>query len=188
MADHEFFGTGSFAPGTEADHVIQRAQLDSAIAEAKNRASHTGTQLMVTISDAQSYVDGRIGSVLDIGGAPETLDTLNELAAALNDDANFAAAVTGQISGLDTRIDALEADTGIVSHKQDVGDGAVSVFTITHNFALGDPLDVDVVVRRKSDGQRVFPVDKAATANTVTVDFGSAVPAVNSYRVICTPL
>jgi len=35
-----------------------------------------------------------------VASAPANLDTLNELAAALNDDANFAATVTGQIAAL----------------------------------------------------------------------------------------
>lgn len=37
------------------------------------------------------------GSVL-LDGAPSALDTLNELAAAINDDANFASTVTTSIS------------------------------------------------------------------------------------------
>lgn len=39
-----------------------------------------------------------------IGGAPGALDTLNELAAALNDDANFAGSVTNELATLDTRV------------------------------------------------------------------------------------
>jgi ABC-type transporter Mla subunit MlaD len=39
-----------------------------------------------------------------IGGAPGALDTLNELAAALNDDANFAGTVTNELATLDTLV------------------------------------------------------------------------------------
>lgn len=40
----------------------------------------------------EAYVMARINEVID--GAPAALDTLNELAAAINDDANFASTVT----------------------------------------------------------------------------------------------
>ena len=43
-----------------------------------------------------SDVDAKIAALVD--SAPETLDTLNELAAALGDDPNFAATITNQIT------------------------------------------------------------------------------------------
>jgi len=44
----------------------------------------------------QSYVDTEIASLVD--SAPATLDTLNELAAALGDDANFSTTITNSIA------------------------------------------------------------------------------------------
>lgn len=44
-----------------------------------------------------SEVDAKIAALVD--SAPETLDTLNELAAALGDDPNFATTITSQIAG-----------------------------------------------------------------------------------------
>jgi hypothetical protein len=44
----------------------------------------------------QSYVDTSISNL--IGGAPGALDTLNELAAAINDDASFASSVTSSLA------------------------------------------------------------------------------------------
>lgn len=41
-----------------------------------------------------------------IGGAPGALDTLNELAAALNDDANFAGTVTNELATLESSVTA----------------------------------------------------------------------------------
>lgn len=49
-----------------------------------------------------SEVDARIALVVD--AAPAALDTLNEIAAALGDDADFAGTITGQLAG--------KADTG----------------------------------------------------------------------------
>lgn len=44
----------------------------------------------------KSYVDTQVSALVD--SAPATLDTLNELAAALNDDANFATTVTNSLA------------------------------------------------------------------------------------------
>ena len=44
----------------------------------------------------QTYVDTAVNNI--IGGAPGALDTLNELAAAINDDASFASSVTTSLS------------------------------------------------------------------------------------------
>ena len=44
----------------------------------------------------EAYVVARINEVID--GAPAALDTLNELAAAINDDANFAGTITAALS------------------------------------------------------------------------------------------
>ena len=44
------------------------------------------------LDDAKAYADQKISALID--GAPALLDTLNELAAALGDDANFVTTVT----------------------------------------------------------------------------------------------
>lgn len=54
----------------------------------------------------EAYVVARINEVID--GAPAALDTLNELAAAINDDANFAGTITG---ALGTKANANEVYT-----------------------------------------------------------------------------
>ena len=51
----------------------------------------------------QSYVTTQINNVID--SAPGALNTLNELAAALGDDANFSTTVTNNIGALNTRIE-----------------------------------------------------------------------------------
>ena len=45
----------------------------------------------------EAQVSAKVSALVD--GAPETLDTLNELAAAIGDDPNFATTVTNQIAG-----------------------------------------------------------------------------------------
>ena len=48
-----------------------------------------------TLASAQSYADTAVAGI--VNSAPETLDTLNELAAALGDDPNFATTISAQI-------------------------------------------------------------------------------------------
>ena len=52
-------------------------------------------------TEAMQYTDNAISGLID--SAPGTLDTLNELAAALGDDPNFAATVTSQLTNLDNQ-------------------------------------------------------------------------------------
>jgi hypothetical protein len=53
-------------------------------------------EIDITGLATEDYVDQAVANL--VGSAPETLDTLNELAAALGDDANFATTVTTALS------------------------------------------------------------------------------------------
>jgi hypothetical protein len=57
----------------------------------------TGLQAALDAKTTESYVDTEITNL--IGGAPGALDTLNELAAAINDDASYASTITTALSG-----------------------------------------------------------------------------------------
>lgn len=76
-------------------------------------------------------VESKISELVD--SAPDTLNTLNELAAALNDDANFATTVTNQI--------ATKANSSDVYTKTE-SDGKYSLTSHTHDvYALKTALD-----------------------------------------------
>lgn len=60
------------------------------------------------LKDAKDYTDAEIAALVD--SAPELLDTLNELAAALGDDPNFATTVTNLVAGVQSAVDAVEDD------------------------------------------------------------------------------
>ena len=55
-----------------------------------------------------AFVQTAVNNLID--AAPGTLDTLNEIAAAINDDANFAVTTTAAISALQTDVDQNESD------------------------------------------------------------------------------
>ena len=81
-----FKGDGSQLTGIVADGTISgSSQVDI-----------TQTSGYTTFSSSiQTYTDDKVASLVD--SAPGTLDTLNELAAALNDDPNFSASIATSI-------------------------------------------------------------------------------------------
>ncbi len=103
-------------------------------------ASNTESGISVTYNDVgnvldfavdtatiatRAYVDSSIQAVID--AAPAALDTLNELAAAINDDANYAATVTTALSNKADKTTTVTAGTGLT------GGGTLgSSFTISH--------------------------------------------------------
>ena len=75
-----------------------QSNLDTHIADNTNPHSVTAAQVgSYTTAQTDTLVQDAINALLD--GAPDALNTLNELAAAINDDASFAASITSALSG-----------------------------------------------------------------------------------------
>ena len=74
--------------------------IDTAVLQLQGEISTARTALETEIDDTETTLrTERATAIADlIGGAPAILDTFNELAAALNDDANFAATVMASIA------------------------------------------------------------------------------------------
>ena len=68
---------------------------------ASNAAADATAKANTAESNANSYTDTQISNL--VGGAPGALDTLNELAAALDDDANYASTVTSELNNIKTK-------------------------------------------------------------------------------------
>ena len=150
-----------------------------------------------------AFVSTAVANLVDT--APGTLDTLNELAAAINDDASFASTVTTALGlkaplasptftgtvTVPTPVNNTDAATktyvdtavgsGLDKVSASVGDGTTLSYTVTHNLNTRDVL---VQVLRVASPYDVVIADiAAATANTVTVTFATA-PTSNQYRVV----
>ena len=115
-AEADAISTASTDATTKADQALvdAKAYTDTAESDAISTASTDATtkadQALVDAkaytdqaeldagSTSNSYTDTAIANLVDT--APATLDTLNELAAALGDDANFSTTVTNQIAAL----------------------------------------------------------------------------------------
>ena len=89
----------------------------------------------------QAYIDAAIAGVVDL--APETLNSLNELAAAINDDPNYFATVGAQVAELNadvvsvvTALGVAEDDTSMGSFTADVLPDASDLKAVLEAFAL----------------------------------------------------
>lgn len=74
-----------------ASAAIARTKIANPTADVSNggfKITNLGTPTSNTDASTKAYVDTSIANLID--GAPSTLDTLNEIAAAINDTANFA--------------------------------------------------------------------------------------------------
>ena len=123
------------------------------------------------------YVEAAINSL--VGGAPSTLDTLNELAAALNDDENIGASVvqnTTDIATLNaTNISAGDGLTGGGLFNANVTINVVGGNGITAN-ANDVAIDTSVVVDVSSDqtiaGAKTFTDELIVPSSAVTTAGG----------------
>lgn len=79
------------------------------------------------LNDAKAYTDTKVAALVD--SSPAALDTLNELAAALNDDANFASTVTTAL-GTKTNNTEFTAHTSNVSNPHSVTKAQVGLSNV----------------------------------------------------------
>ena len=80
---------GLTVAGTE--RISSAGAFTGSLASATTATTQSATDNSTKIATT-AYTDAAITAV--IGGAPGTLDTLNELAAAINDDASYASTLT----------------------------------------------------------------------------------------------
>jgi hypothetical protein len=129
----------------------------------------TGAQNKATTAEtnAKAYTDTKISDL--IGGAGTALDTLNELAAALGDDPNFAT----------TTANAIASKTGKAAVT--IGDGTATTFTVNHTL---NTQDVVVLIRESASPYAQVIADVEVTSVTsVKISFALA-PTSGQYRVI----
>lgn len=86
--------------------TTQKSSLVAAINEVAAAVGGAGATIddgaissLTVWSSSKTDAEIRAAAAAIVDGAPELLDTLNELAAAINDDPNFAATIAAQIGG-----------------------------------------------------------------------------------------
>ena len=101
IASSSSSGSTSANAYTDAEIATATANITTAYTTAdqtilSTAQSYTDTAEADAVTTANAYTDTAIANLVDT--APTTLDTLNELAAALGDDANFSTTVTNSIA------------------------------------------------------------------------------------------
>ena len=85
-----------------------------------NQSIKQALQALETALEAETAARGTaISSLVD--GAPALLDTLNEIAAAINDDENFVTTITNLINANETHIDNVATLTGVAKDSANLG-------------------------------------------------------------------
>ena len=169
--------------------------------------AYTDTRESAITTAYESYTSTAINNLID--GAPGLLDTLNEIAAAINDDANYFTTVTNAIAekqdtltagnGID--IDSSEnisvklgaglsfdgsgnvtvaESYGVRKFATSIGDGNTTVFQVTHSLGTRD---VAVTIYDNSTKAEVFADVIHNTDSVVTISFASA-PSSNEFRIV----
>ena len=93
-----------------------------------------------------------------VDGAPAVLDTLNELAAAINDDANFVTTITNLINDNETHIDNVATLTGVAKDSANLG--TFTGGTITDSSTIKDALQLlETAVELKAASSVVTEID-----------------------------
>ena len=111
---------------------ITVANLLSDVASTTDLGTFTGTTidnnqsikaaLQALETAIESEASNRATAISDlVDGAPAVLDTLNELAAAINDDANFVTTITNLINDNETHIDNVATLTGVAKDSANLG-------------------------------------------------------------------
>lgn len=124
--------TGVTVSGSNLELVVARGQ-DGTAAVAhdggeKAEARITRMSIEALLADANGYTDSEVAALLD--AAPGALDTLNELAAALGDDPDFATTMTNALADKVAKSHLTESDPHTQYAKEgDLGTAAGGTLT-----------------------------------------------------------
>ena len=134
-----------------------------------NKPVSTATE--TAIATAKSEAIAEVTAVID--SAPAALNTLNELAAALGDDENFAATVT---TNLALKVDSLTPITqksesytlSTLDHRDDLiemGSSSALTLTIPLNSSIAYPVGTSLDILQTGTGQVTIAGDAGVTVN-----------------------
>lgn len=147
-------------------HTIENVTGLQDALDAKETPSGATAKASTAENNAKDYTDTKLAEL--VGSAPETLDTLRELADALGQDPNFATTITNTLAQKTNKF------------TQAIGDGTSTSIVLTHNLNTRD-----AVVMIRTTGapyEQVIADVEMTTLDTTTVRFAVA-PAINEYTV-----
>lgn len=148
------------------EHTIENVTGLQGALDAKETPSGATAKASTAENNAKGYTDTKLAEL--VGSAPETLDTLHELAEALGEDPNFATTITNTLAQKTNKF------------TQTIGDGTSVSIVLTHNLNTRD-----AVVMIRTTGapyEQVIADVEMTTLDTTTVRFAVA-PTTNQYTI-----
>lgn len=136
--------------------------------ELNSKETPAGASAKASIAEnnAKEYTDSKIAEL--VGSAPETLDTLYEIAEALGRDPNFATTILTKLAEKTKK------------YTQQIGNGSDTVIEVSHGL---NSRDVIVQLRETAPPYAVVMTDvEITTTDKITLRFAEA-PATNEYTV-----
>jgi hypothetical protein len=157
---------------TLTSKIITSGTLGSDLAAGTYKITGLGTPSANTDAATKAYVDTTVAAVID--SAPAALDTLNELAAALGDDANFATTVSTSIG---TKVaKAGDSMTGALS----MGNNKITdLGTPTNNTDAATKSYIDTIFGSTSSAA-TSATSAATSASSASTSASSALTSANS--------
>lgn len=142
----------------KADKATTLAGYGITDAYIRDGAIHLGSETITPLTQSvggdymtEGDVDAKIASLVD--SAPETLNTLNELAAALGDDPNFATTIAGQIGAKADKTElANYATTSALTSGLEGKANSTHTHTIANVTGLQDALDAKATSEALTSG------------------------------------
>lgn len=131
----------SASSATYTDNKVDSLSGSSATAL---RAEYVAADTALSASQ-KTYIDAKVAGLVD--SAPATLDTLNELAAALNDDPNFSASIATSIGNrvLTSTFNTYSGSAATALRAEYVaGDSALSASAHTQRLAISSSLATSI--------------------------------------------
>ena len=152
------------AEATAAADATSKANAAQAAAEATAAADATSkanAAQAAAIASSNTYTDGKVADLVD--SAPELLNTLNELAAAIGDDANFATTLTASVG---TKVSkAGDTMTGALTLS---ADPVNNLHAATKQYV--DAAEADAVSAASADATTKANAAQAAAEATASAD------------------
>jgi len=171
---------------TSNDTDISNLQTEDSNLWSSITATNTAIRALVTSNDTdisslwssitstntaiRSYVDTEVAGLVD--SAPAALDTLNELAAALGDDANFAATVStniGQKLGATASITLSGDVSGSGSFSSNSVNISVTVADDSHNHTISNVDGLQDALDAKAATSSLGSLATLSTVNAATI-------------------
>ena len=116
----------------------------------------------------ETYVTTQVSNLID--SAPGALDTLNELAAALGDDASFSTTITNLINANEAHVDNMATLTGVA--KDQTGLSTFTGSTISDGATIKEALqDLETAVEGAQAGSAVADRTKTETGSANATHF-----------------